>query len=435
MAANLTALVRPGLFGASYRQFAGNNAIHSQSHIGVAAGRVIYGIADRNIAVLLGTVIQHGATNNRGIIALFHPHNIVAQGVACYLFAIDLRRHAHFQQVAAVLLGGQIVGHLAACHCSACSANRLAIQLKADVFGNIAIRSKPVSYFAGIKKRVIKNALQIKLNNINRPVLAAHTAHAVRNLQPHGVVTAVQVLRHIKGVLALGNGRGCHLGVAHIPVTSRIAGVIASIVHTRKLKADQCTIALNYGQAAVTNSFNGNGAGCLTATTATTFNGNNSLGCAVFQQAQMTVITGVGNVVLMAVAGLNIFDLFLDFCNVAVGCIHTALQGCHGILGHSQIIGKSIQSSFVCLISQQFVGCFLIIIITLQGVRQIAHTILQSFHGLVVAGLIFIQRCAYRVYRRADLSIHRLAICGRPLCAGIGAQGYSFNHCIAVIKC
>ena len=148
MAANLAALVRPGLFGASYRQLAGNNAIHSQGHIGVAAGRVIHGIADRNIAVLLGTVIQHGATDNRGIIALFHPHNIVAQGVACYLFAVDFRRHAHFQQVAAVLLGGQIVGHLAACHCSACSANRLAIQLKADVFGNIAIRSKPVSYFA-----------------------------------------------------------------------------------------------------------------------------------------------------------------------------------------------------------------------------------------------------------------------------------------------
>ena len=135
----------------------------------------------------------------------------------------------------------------------------------------------------------------------------------------------MQVLRHIKGVLALDDGRGCHLGVAHIPVASRIAGVITSIVHTRKLKADQCTVALNYRQAAVTNSFNGNGASCLTATTATTFNGNNSLGCAVFQQAQMTVITGVSNVVLMTVAGLNIFDLFLDFCNIAICRIHTAL--------------------------------------------------------------------------------------------------------------
>ena len=250
MAADLTALERPGLFGASHRQLAAYNAVHSQGHIGVTAGRVIHGIADRHVAVLLGAVIQNGAADNRRVVALFHPHNVVAQGVACHLFAVDLSRHAHFQQVAAVLLGGQVIGHLAACHRSACPANRLAIQLKADVFGNVAIRSKPISYFAGIKKRVIKNALQIELNNINRPVLAANAAHAVRHLQPHGIVTAVQVLCCIKGVLALDNGRGCHFGVAYIPVTGCIAGVIASIVNTRELKVNQRTVALNYSQVA-----------------------------------------------------------------------------------------------------------------------------------------------------------------------------------------
>ena len=170
MLALVRALKAPGLLCAPNRQGRLSHAVHSQLYSARTGRRVVYGVLNGHLVVLLRLVIPHSTADNGCGLALGHPHNILLDDIGLNGLSIDLRRHADFQQVAAVLLHRDGIGHLSTSHTGSRATNRLAVQCKIDLLLNAAIRCIAHCDLAAVEKAVIKGGFQIEINDIGTPL-------------------------------------------------------------------------------------------------------------------------------------------------------------------------------------------------------------------------------------------------------------------------
>lgn len=172
----------PSLHCASNGQSSSLSAIDFQRHGGCRAGRVINGIVNCDVAVLLCTCCLCGTADNGSCIAFDRPHDILFNCVAGHGFSIDFCGHGDFYQMCAVGLCRNSISQLSAGNAACGRAKNLSINRKVDSFCNIAIRSVAEGYLSTINQRIIKRTLQIELNNIDSPSLCTNTAHAIGHL-------------------------------------------------------------------------------------------------------------------------------------------------------------------------------------------------------------------------------------------------------------
>ena len=227
----------------------------------------------------------------------------------------------------------------------------------------------------------------------------------------------MQILSDIKAVLALVNSRSCDLCVANVPYAGSITRIFARVIHRSKVELDSCDVALNNSDRRLANTLNGDRRGAATATTAT-FNDNSGLDRAVLQQVQLGIF--ISDIVLAArvLIGLKVLQCLLNLSDIRICQINRILNAAHRILQAAHVAGEHVNGRLVCFLVKQRVSSFLIIIGRLQGLRQVANTILQLLHGGIICGLIFSQLSLNRGYGSGDFAV----VHTHPLSRGIGIQ-------------
>ena len=161
----------PSLSSTANSQRSSLNTVNFKRNACSRRGRVIDSVNNAGGTILLCGELLCGAADDRCVIAFLCPHNIFINGIAGHSFAIDICSHGHFQQVSAVSLCRNRIGHLSAGNRSCNTTKLFAIQSKGNVLIDISVWSKAESNFTTINQRIIEDTLQIKLDNIDIPSL------------------------------------------------------------------------------------------------------------------------------------------------------------------------------------------------------------------------------------------------------------------------
>ena len=169
--ANIRRFKAPSLSSTTNSQCRSLNAVNFKHNACSRRGRVIDSVNNADGTILFCGELLCGAADDRCVIAFLCPHDIFINGVTGHSFAIDICSHGHFQQVSAVFLCRNRIGHLSAGNRSCNTTKLFAIQSKGNVLIDISVWSKAESNLTTINQRIIEDTLQIKLDNIDIPSL------------------------------------------------------------------------------------------------------------------------------------------------------------------------------------------------------------------------------------------------------------------------
>ena len=324
MSADVSRFPSPCLHCAANSQGASLCTVNFQSYSCCRTGRVINGVIDCNITILLYACRFCSAADNRRCIALSCPHNILCNLITSDLLAIDLSSHRNFHQMRTMGLRRNRIRHLSASNSGRSRAKRRSINRKVDSLGNIAIRSVTESDITVVHQCIVKCAFQIELDHIDRPVLCTDAANAICDLQLDRIITAVQVLSHIKTVSSLNDSLCSNFCVTNVPDASSRAGIIARIINRGESIIDYSRVACNNSQSRAVQTLDGNHAGVST-TAATAFNDDLCFHRTVFQQAQLGVL--ISDIILTSGIriGFYIVQLLPNVRNVAIYGVNRGL--------------------------------------------------------------------------------------------------------------